>query len=434
MQTNLDNVRYPLRQLTLSALDAISQSSFGIDGCRRAIAYFDHSMDELVTKEQAFGGSVDALASLASVQALYGASESRRLAVQFVYKACSYVSDTPSFNDAFERAWTAFAEELGKTTWSFKAVANMQNVECSDYPVALGPEVSIRSRSFDELTDRLGWTEFELGELTADWRAGANSSFVLLVERDVAKTPENFLLGNDGREVSIVSRTLLAMRLAGPGDVRTGRVFNARPATFNVGLGGLASSGFTVWHPGPTYKLTPGLAPQIENTCRALATLENQTGKASRALRLALRSFSSIYDRLSHQAEDRVVDAITSLEALWRLDTELSFRLAFRTASALAQSDDERVAILDTLIDYYRIRSKLVHGGSLSDSDEQKLREDEPLRSIVRRLLNAFLHLSIHPAEWTVERLVNEADRTLIHAELRSKLQAAMGIATESAV
>ena len=431
---NLDELRQPLQELTLQGLDAISRSSFGIDGCHRAIAYYNPIKDELITKQEAFSSTVDAIAKSQVVADFYGSAESPRLAIQFVYKACGYVAAMSSFPEAFERAWAAFAEEMGKATWSFKAVANMQNIECSEYPIGLGPEVSVRYRSFSELAQLLGWGEFELGELTSDWKAGANSSFVLLVERDIGKLPSNFLLGSDGSEYSIVARTLLAMRLAAPGDVRTGRIFNARPASFNVGVGGLASTGSTVWHPGPTYKLTPSLVPPIQNTCQDLVALENQTGKASRTLRLALRSFSSMYDRLSHQAEDRIVDAITSLEALWRLDAELSFRLAFRTASVLALSDDERVAILDTLIDYYRIRSKVVHGGSLSDSDEQRLREDEPLRAIVRRMLKAFLHLAMNPAEWTLERLINEADRTLVHADHRGELQAAMGIGPEDAV
>ena len=425
---SLDVVREPLRDLTLQALTAISQSSIGIDGCRPAIAYFDLSKDALITSRETFASAVEALANSQPVQASYGPAEAGRLAIQFVYTACSHVADESSYPEAYERAWASFAEEMRKVTWSFKAVANMQNIESSQHSLTLGPGVSVRGRSHVELAALMDWGTFEIGELSLDWRAGAKSSFVLLVEREVAKTPSNFLLVNDGSESSITSRTLLAMRLAAPGDVRIGRLFTARPAAFNVGLGGLTSSGFTYWHPGPTYKLTPSLVPQIEKTCQSLITLEQQPGKASRTLRLALRSFSSIYDRMSHQAEDRVVDAITALEALWRLDAELSFRLAFRTASVLALSDDERVSILDTLIDYYRIRSKVVHGGSLTDAEEQQLREDEPLRSIVRRTLRAFLHLAINPGDWTLERLIKEADRTLVHAGERGRLQAAMDI------
>jgi hypothetical protein len=254
----------------------------------------------------------------------------------------------------------------------------------------------------------------------------------LVIESEATKTPSNFLMGNDGNEYPCAARTLLAMRLLAPGDVRIGRLFTARPASFNVGLGGLSSLGFTYWHLGTAYQLAPSLVPQIQKTCQNLLALEQQSSKANRTLLLALRSFSSIYDRLLHQAEDRVVDAITALEALWRLDQELSFKLAFRTASLLAMSDDERVRILETLSDYYRIRSKLVHGGSLSDAQEQQLREDEPLRSIVRRTLRAFLHLAVSPGDWTLQRLSEEADRTLLHGELRRGLQAAMGIWVEN--
>ena len=304
----------------------------------------------------------------------------------------------------------------------------MQNIECSQAPLALGHGVSIRGRSFEELSALLNWGAFELDQLTKDWMAGANSSFVMLVEREVAKTPDNFLMVTDGSEYPRAVRTLLAMRLLAPGDVRIGKIFAARPAVFNVGLGGMQSSGFTVWHPGHVYRLAPEQVPMIARTYQNLLALEQQPGKTNRNLLLALRSFSSTYDRLFHQTEDRVVDAITALEALWKLGAELSFKLAFRTSSLLAASDDERVSIYETLSEYYKIRSKVVHGSSLTEVQEQQLREDEPLRSIVRRALRAFLHLAINPGEWTLTRLNEEADRTLLHDVGRRSLRAAMGI------
>jgi Apea-like HEPN len=428
---SFDHLRQPLKELTQLGLEAIAQSSFGIDGCAKAIAYYSPSKDELITKQENFALAVDAISQLQEVKDLYGSAESPRLALQFVYKACSYVAAQHSHSKAFEYALAAFAEEMTKPNWAFKSVANMQNIECSEYPMTIGPGVSVRGRIYKELAPLLGWGDFELNMLSSDWETcGGASPFVVVVERDIKKTPSNFLVSNDGSEYSIISRMLMAMRLVAPGDVRTGPILNARPSTFNVGIGGVNSSrGFVGWTPpGQVYKLTQSLLPQIQRTYQDLVALESQAEKSNSTLRLALRSFSSIYDRFYHQAEDRVVDAITCLEALWQLDGELSFRLAFRTASLLALTEDERLEILDTLRKYYEIRSKVVHGGSLKAKDNKHLNEDEPLRNIVRRMLNAFLHLATHPASWTLDKAIKEADRTLLHADKRKELQAAMGI------
>jgi hypothetical protein len=425
---SIDRLRNSLKELTLQGLSAITESPFGMAGCKSANAYFDNRKDDLITGLAAYQPAVDALGQLPAVQDLFGSAEARRLAIQFVFNACRYVTDESSFDAAYEHTWAAFSQEVGNTTWSYKAVANMQNIECDHAPLALGQGVSIRGRSFEELSALLNWGTYELDQLINDWVAGANSSFVMLIEAEVAKTPANFLMVNDGSQYQRAFHTLLAMRLLAPGDVRIGRLFAARPAAFNVGLGGMQSSGFTVWHPGTVYRLASEQVPMIKRTCQDLLDLEQQPGKTNRTLLLALRSFSSIYDRLFHQAEDRVVDAITALEALWKLDAELSFKLAFRTSSLLAETDDERVSIYETLSEYYRIRSKVVHGGSLTVGQEQQLREDEPLRSIVRRTLRAFLHLAVNPGEWTLKRLNEEADRTLLHDDGRQSLRAAMGI------
>ena len=417
-----------LKDITLAALIAAQKSSFGIDGLKSAVAFFDPRKDQLITSVDSFPRAVDALGQLAAVREYYGAPQATRLAIQFVFNACGNAAGGLPHEDAFERTWANFAQELSTPVWVFKVVGNLQNIECAAAPLDLGQGVSIRGRSFEELSTLLNWGDYELEELTKDWMAGANSSYVMLIEKEVPKSPANIINASDGCEYPRAAQALLAMRLHGPGDVRLGRLFAARPAAFNVGLGGLSSQGFTHWHPGPPFRLGPEDVPTITRTCQDLQKLEAQGSDSNRNLLLALRSFSSLYDRLFHQADDRVVDAITALEALWKLDVELSFRLAFRTASLLATSDDDRIAIYETLVEYYKIRSKVVHGGSLNDVQSQRLHNDEPLRSIVRRTLKAFLHLAVNPGDWTLNRVDREADKALLHDAGRRALQAAMGL------
>lgn len=426
----MEQAQAALQTLTLQGLSAIAQSSFGIAGCKGGIAYYDTRKDDLVTTHASFEPAVEALARIPAVQTFFGAVEAKRLAIQFVFNACRWVSDGVPADAAIEQVWAAFVQELSTPTWTFAGVANVQNIECSENIINLFDGISVRGRSFEELSALLNWGPPQLDYLVKDWMEGAMSSFVLFVQKQVQKTPDNFLFTDDGTAYTRAARALLAMRLHAPGDVRFGRLFFTKPTAFNVGIGGMQSSGFSVWHPGLIYRLTSEEVPQITQLYESLCDLEARADKTNRNLVLALRSFSSIYDRSFHQAEDRILDAVTTLEALWKLDVELNFRLAFRTATLLAVSDDERVSIYEILCQYYRIRSKVVHGGSLSELQTQQLREDEPLRNLVRRALRAFLCLAINPGEWTLKRLYDEGDCVLLHTSKRKALQAAMGIAS----
>ena len=90
---SMDRLRNALKELTLRGLAAITESSFGMEGCNSAIAYYDSRKDDLIINLKAFQPAVDALGQLPAVQGLFGATEARRLAIQFVFNACRYVTD-----------------------------------------------------------------------------------------------------------------------------------------------------------------------------------------------------------------------------------------------------------------------------------------------------------------------------------------------------
>jgi Apea-like HEPN len=201
-----------------------------------------------------------------------------------------------------------------------------------------------------------------------------------------------------------------------------------RGAVFNTGIGGRSYGGFTIWWPGAQYNLAETMIPEIRQQVDTLIAVERDLEISARHIGLALRSFSSIYDRLMHQGEDCIIDSITALEALWKLDSELAFRLAFRTSSLLGTSDNLREQVFDTLRTYYGIRSKIVHGTTLRDSESALVLNDEPLREIVRKTLRAFIYLLANPGIWTVEQLAKDPDASLLHSGKRSALQQAMAI------
>ena len=171
------------------------------------------------------------------------------------------------------------------------------------------------------------------------------------------------------------------------------------------------------------------MIPKIREQVQTLMNVESQLKASARHIGLAIRSFTSIYDRLMHQAEDCVIDSITALEALWQLDMELSFKLAFRTSSLLGETDDHREQVFETIREYYKIRSKIVHGSTLSAERLAQVQNDEPLREILRRTLRAFIHLLANPSdEWTVQQLSKDPDPVLLHSGRRSVLQGAMDV------
>jgi hypothetical protein len=425
----LAQMKETLKVLTTQGLESIAVSSFGMDGFDGAIAYYDSRKDDLVTGLPSFQSAVEALASSSAVSILYGSDQAPRIALQVVFGVYDLVRNGLSAESAFESAWGDFVRELETATWTFAAVANIQNIQCSEGKIDIGDGVSVRGRNFKELEQLLGWSRSQLNIITQDWMTSSGgSSFVLFVEKKVPKTPDNFISMDDGTAYLRAARALLALRLVAPGDIRVGRLFLARPASFNVGIGGMQSQGFSVWHPGNTFKLTVDMIPDVKRWYDEITLIEARGGKQMRDLALALRSFTSIYDRYFHQVEDRVLDAITSLEALWKLDTELAFRLSFRTASLLGDTDDERASIYDTVAKYYKIRSRIVHGGVLRDDQSKLVMEDEPIRAIVRRALRAFLHLANNSGEWTLARLYKEADLAFLHADRRQSIRVAMGI------
>jgi hypothetical protein len=83
------------------------------------------------------------------------------------------------------------------------------------------------------------------------------------------------------------------------------------------------------------------------------------------------------YNR-AHEAGDhfeRVVDLATALEAVLTGDDKgegLSLRLRSRAAALLATRDDTGTAIHNDITKLYDLRSRLIHGGSLKDTDLRK--------------------------------------------------------------
>lgn len=421
-----------LHALTTEGLDSIATSPLGFDGFRGAAAYHDSSKDILVRRVPSFPKAVEALQSNASVRDLYGPSEAERFVLQFVFNVYSVMRDGSNPEAAFEKVWEALSADLSNSKWRINAVANLKNFEAEDHVIDICDGISVRSRSFTELR-ALGWTDRNVNRLVQDWDDGLGaSSYLLMVEREVAKSPQNCIALDDGSLQVKLARVILALRLAAPGDVGIGRVFVSRHAKFDRGVSTFQVSGLPIVGVGRPYSLTYELAASVRAWYKEIELFDQNQDKQVRNVAFAIRSFSSMYERHFHQAEDRVLDAITALEGLWKLNSELAFRLSFRTASLLGATDDERVDIYSAISEYYKVRSKIVHGSELNNEQNKLVFESEALRDIVRRTIRGFLYLANHPAEWTLQRLQEDPDRTLLHENTRNAVRQAMRLPADA--
>jgi hypothetical protein len=164
------------------------------------------------------------------------------------------------------------------------------------------------------------------------------------------------------------------------------------------GKGDTQSAGFSIPAVGSPYHLTEPLAAEVPNMVGALRHLEEHGyGTSPGNLDLALRSYMATYDRWPPGADSRVLDAITAVEAVLDLGSEIAFKLSFRMAGILGGDETDRAAIFREMKAYYDLRSKLVHGAALKKKHNALLADTERLRHLVRELLRGFVHLAMTP-------------------------------------
>ena len=100
-----------------------------------------------------------------------------------------------------------------------------------------------------------------------------------------------------------------------------------------------------------------------------------RTGKVATSFDVALYRFNRAHE--AHDDYEAVVDLATALEAVLTGDGKetdaISLRLRSRAAALLATETDSGRAIFDDVGQLYKLRSKLVHGGSISEKELQDI-------------------------------------------------------------
>jgi hypothetical protein len=117
---------------------------------------------------------------------------------------------------------------------------------------------------------------------------------------------------------------------------------------------------------------------------------------------------------------DRFVDSISALEAVFGSDSESTFKLAFRLASLLGGDDRERSTLFEFFRLAYDARSKVVHGDEIKQRHVEILRDEALLCAHTRRILRGCLQIT---RATTIDALLEHLDARLLSSVERDKIR-----------
>jgi hypothetical protein len=390
----------------------------------QGVALFDMRKDSLITAHSHFPVLESGIRELKNVSEQCGIEQSGRIALQLVYEYFAR-ADVVMFDQLLlDKLWADFVAELDTPVWRTRSVTNLRYFESNEIRIDLCDGVTIYRRDRNVLKE-LGFHSALLDLLVDDWSRFGASSFVLVAESEVPKRPQNFISVDGSVVWARCARAIKAMRLVSPGDVGISETFFQRAAYFNVGIGGITSSGRTIDSIGSQYNWSSANSAAYKSTYKALKQLENNgTNEFPGNLDLALRAFMYTYDRSPTAADMKLVDSITSLEAVLGSKSEITFKLSFRVASFLASTDEERSTLLRSMKGFYDARSCIVHGSPMKDKHKKSLAAVDDLRDMVRTLIYSFVRFagSDLPA-FGKQFFDEELDAELISAKSRDDLR-----------
>ena len=422
-------LKQSFENLAKAALHRIKEDGDGIGNFLRGTALFDTERDEIFTLLGEFSVAESAIQDTETFDERFGIANSKRVTLQFIYDFVGRF-EVPEFEASkFADHWLSFSNEIDDENWDYVGIANLQNFESDLSRIDLCDGISIRGRSYEELRDSFGWNESRWSAMTRDWQdAGGQSSFILVIEDKIPKSPENIMLSGTAENYTKAQRILLAMRLHKAGEIRIGNFWDSRntPLRLFGGIGAVLGGGSNQI-PGRQYNFDSVDVDAVRNLYHMIVRFQREHEDRLQNFSTAIRAFTSIYGRLMQQRLDRVIDGITAMEALLPTNAELSFKLAFRVAGLLGHDDASRVKYLRDMKSYYHTRSAIVHGSRVKVNDTKLINDDEPLRAILRDLLAGFLHLA-ESSDYTVGKQFydEQLDEILLHASHRDKLRSEM--------
>ncbi len=400
------------------------------------ITEFDDEGRRIATDRPTWGAAVEAIARLPFFQERFGQQEVR-ITIQLVYQAFHDVADLNNWHPRFEASWRAIVEDVNDPNWRWISVATLENategIGALEFGLAAGVTVLRRSPEVDRRCIPIGLAAALDGNSRSRQVA---SSFVLLAETLVAKTPQSYLSLPPPEVTLCLIRALGALRLTDSGDIGIWEIVCASVPRFDVGDHGPMSFMTAPRprdHESVAFELDKNRLSQTAEIFLCLKQLENHGYKSAPGnLDVALKSFMLFYDASPSSNELRIIHLVTAAEALVGSENgELTFRLSSRVSGLLAADDETRVDIFQRFKSFYDTRSKLVHGSTLATKHRRDLCDLSRLAGYVRTLLRGWVRLAAGSGSDREEARMmlkdKRIDATLMSAVDRASVRTALG-------
>jgi hypothetical protein len=215
-----DRARGALKALVAEAHAHVVTSAEALAEYTGGTAVFNLERDRPLSDLPGFPVALETLQQVPEFVRAFGTEHAERATLQFVYEYFARIEQLEVDDEAFDAAFEAFISELDDPNWTYVAFANLRNFQSDDALIDFGDGISIRHRSFEEIEERLGWTEWHFDHLTRDWTEGhAASEHVLWVESVAEKSPDTAILSDSATGPGRALDLLLALWLFAPGDV-----------------------------------------------------------------------------------------------------------------------------------------------------------------------------------------------------------------------
>ncbi len=229
MNMPMDRMRDALGALIRS----IAESSPGVDvSTFRGTALYDTMKDRTIESVSGFTDLKKSLEEIDLVRIHYGTDQVQRLALQLVF---SYFARVPSVTlepEVLDTVCADFFAELSSPEWVTRVVTNLRHFHADTSHIRLTDGVSIIGRDSEKLA-ALGFRRSISDALMGDWGGFGSSSFVMVADSTLLKTPETFILTDLNTGWLKCVRATGAMRLLASSDVGIGKTFVQRAEGVN---------------------------------------------------------------------------------------------------------------------------------------------------------------------------------------------------------
>lgn len=325
------------------------------------------------------GNHIDKIVGTTEVQTFFQATDLFRLIITLILKNNPKISN---FNrKIFDKAFGQIETILSNQCFRQSYVAILENLDSEIKNEEIGKGIFIKGLTLEEVEEL--WNEYSLIQSHYHYSnfpyvPPTRIKSVLYITVDEPK-----IIASQGSQPKVDSgkatinwikplfeRAVTALKLLKMGSVKLGPIIHNQSPLF---------PGERLTHSGPAsptkplfeYRLLPSDLIDLQTLFLALEKID----PSNKTYRIGLDRYNMAVER--DLLEDALLDSMICCEAFLLNDIkergELGFRLALRAAHLLGESSEEKQTIFLSSKNAYNVRSKIIHGNSLSPKQVESL-------------------------------------------------------------